>query len=317
MLSQQPELSQDLKAWQEKGGYFKLPLFDHQVFYCDLGDKNAPSNKTLLILHGFPESSYSFQKVVDGLMAGFDRIVLFDMVGYGLSDKPTSNYSYSLMEQADLAFQVWNKLGVKGGHLLSHDMGTSVLTEIVARYVNKVLPIWFSDGIESLTFTNGSMVLEFAKLRVMQKVLLSSAGHLASKLSSFAIFSQQISSAHGVAESHGQQKEGALTDNDVELLWENNRLQDGHLKNHLLIKYLNDRKKFEHTRWIPSLAVASQTLPVHICWGESDRVANVAIAHHLKNNVCPSATLTLMTHTGHFCQLGSPHQWTQAVLAFY
>ncbi len=57
------------------------------------------------------------------------------MLGYGLSDKPDHGYSYSLIEQADVALHVWRALGVKGGHVLSHDMGTSVLTELVARQI--------------------------------------------------------------------------------------------------------------------------------------------------------------------------------------
>ena len=83
----------------------------------------------------------------------FDRIILFDMAGYGLSDKPVEGFTYSLMEQADLALQVWQHLGVKGGHLLAHDMGDSVATELVARHVSNLLPAWFAAGFQSFTFT--------------------------------------------------------------------------------------------------------------------------------------------------------------------
>jgi pimeloyl-ACP methyl ester carboxylesterase len=260
----------------------------------------------LLLIHGFPESSYSYHAVVDGLLEKFDRIILFDMLGYGLSDKPTKNYTYSLFEQADTVFEVWKHFNIKGGHLLSHDMGDSVSTEIVARHENGLMPAWFSEGLQSLTFTNGSMVLELASLRITQKILLSNYGYLMKNLSTFTIFNQQIRSAHGNEN---------LSADEINVLWEANTLQDGHKKSYLTIKYLNDRKRFEKTRWLPALAQTK--LPIHICWGNEDAVAKVEMAHYLKEKICKNATLTIMEGLGHFCQLGSPEKWVKYVSNFY
>ena len=296
----------ELEQWAADGHYLKIGPFKHQVFYKQYGNISAKSENTLLLLHGFPESSYSYHKIISGMQAVFDRIIVFDMIGYGLSDKPLEHFTYSLFEQADIALQIWKHLGIKGGHLLSHDMGDSVATELVARHVSEILPAWFSDGFKSFTFTNGSMVLELAKLRITQKILLSSWGQTLSNLSTFALFNQQVRSAHGNSK---------LSEKDVELLWDNVIQQDGHRKNHLMIKYLLDRKRFEKTRWLPGLSQV--TLPIHICWGEEDAVAKVAMAHYLKEKICPSATLTLMPGVGHFCQLGSPDIWVEHVGSFY
>lgn len=299
-------MSPQLAAWEKSGEYISYGPFQHQLFVKQLGNSTASAEKTLLLIHGFPESSYSFHKVVNGLLEIFDRIILFDMLGYGLSDKPTENYTYSLFEQADTVFEMWKHFGVKGGHLLSHDMGDSVATEMVARYENGLMPGWFSEGLQSLTFTNGSMVLELANLRITQKILLSNYGHLMKNLVSFKLFNQQVRSAHGNQN---------LSDEDVELLWEGNTLQGGHKKSYLTIKYLNDRKRFEKTRWLPAL---SQTnLPIHICWGDEDAVAKVEMAHYLQEKVCKNATLTIMEGVGHFCQLGSPEKWVEYVSDFY
>ena len=92
-------------------------------------------------------------------------------------------------------------------------------------------------------------------------------------------------------------------------------MQDGQQKNHLLIRYLNDRKRFEKTRWLPSLGKVQE--PIHLCWGDADAVARVEMAHYLKKHVCPQATLTLMPGVGHFCQLSDPDIWVQSVSAFY
>lgn len=304
-----------LQQWRDAGDFIDVGPGKLRLFYRDCGDRDAPPEQTLLLLHGFPESSHSFHKVIDGLQQQFARVIAFDMPGYGFSDKPASGYSYSLVQQADAALQLWRALGVRGAHLLSHDMGTSVLTELLARHSLGLLPGWLDAGLQSATFTNGSMVLDLAKLRVMQRVLLSPVGALAAKLSRAEMFAQQVRSAHGVAESDGV--EHALDQADFDCLWQANCLQQGHRKSYLVIRYLNDRRQFEKTRWLPGLAAASKTLPVHLCWGEADQVARVAMPHYLKANVCPDATLSTMPGVGHFCQLGSPATWLEHVTAFY
>lgn len=298
----------ELIAWRESGDWIAIPPLGFNVFYTEFGDSSATSDDTLLLIHGFPESSFSFNKVVQGLLSRFKRLVLLDLPGYGFSDKPGDEYSYSLIPQADAALTVWQHLGIKGGHILSHDMGTSVLTEIVARHVNQQLPIWFNEGIQSLTFTNGSMVLELASLRVMQTLLLNKkVGPLISKASRYSLFRNTIMSAHGTS----------IEERDIELLWQNCIMQDGHKKNHHIIRYLNDRKRYEKTRWLPALKIASQTVPTHICWGTADQVAKVEMAHYLKARICPDALLTLMPGAGHFCQIGSPELWCDSILSFY
>lgn len=298
--------STELDYWSQKGEHIEVGPFKHKVFLQDYGRAEASAEDTLLLLHGFPESSYSFHKVINGLAKEFKRIVVFDQLGYGLSDKPSENYTYSLFEQADVALQVWKHLNIKGGHLLSHDMGDSVSTELVTREVQEILPAWFSEGFQSYTFTNGSMVLDLASLRITQKILLSKRGHLMSKLSTFKIFNHQVKGAHG---------NDKLSEVDIALLWENVQQQSGHKKNHLMIKYLNDRKRFEKTRWLPHLALTK--VPIHLCWGDADAVAKIEMANYLKKNICKNAHLTVMKGVGHFCQLGSPTIWVDSVLAFY
>jgi pimeloyl-ACP methyl ester carboxylesterase len=296
----------ELEKWKKAGEYISYGPNGFKIFVKQLGKSSASVQKTLLLIHGFPESSYSYHAVVEGLLKIFDRIILFDMLGYGLSDKPEHNYSYSLLEQADTAFIVWKHFGIKGGHILSHDMGDSVATEILSRHENNLLPVWFSQGIQSMTFTNGSMVLEMAELRITQKILLSKYGHLLSHFNNFHLFKNQVLSAHGNKN---------LSDKEIQILFEAAALQEGHQKFYLTIKYLNDRKQFEKTRWLPALK--NTQLPIHICWGEDDAVAKVEMAHYLKKEICKNAKLTIMKDLGHFCQLENPKRWVEFVSTFY
>ena len=117
-------------------------------------------------------------------------IVTFDHLGYGFSDKPSQGYTYSLMDQADNALTLWRKLGIAKAHIVSHDMGDSVMTEILTRKMNGQLPDYFKDFFQvkmttkkmrpndsclffyfqSITFTNGGMRLRLANLRLGQRL---------------------------------------------------------------------------------------------------------------------------------------------------
>lgn len=301
------------KQWLDSGAV-KTVERGLKVYFRDYGNPTADADKTLLVLHGFPESSYSFHRVVDGLQDHFNRIVLFDMPGYGLSDKPSPEvYSYSLIDQADISLQLWESIGVKGGHILAHDMGTSVLTELTYRDANNLLAKQFSEGIRSYTFTNGSMMLEHADLRVMQKILLSRFGTFAAKLSRYPVFRRQILSAHGVAAKSGN----AVQEIDIEMLWHFQSLNEGPSRMPFIISYLKDRKRFQNNRWLPSLKQLDSKTPMHICWGGADQVARPIMAKELKQRFVPSAMLTVMPEAGHFCQLGSPETWLDSILSFY
>lgn len=316
-----------LSEWQARGRFIKLPGVASlsetasgesalKVFVIDVGSPHASAADTALLIHGFPESSYSWHKVINGLAERFERVVAIDLPGFGLSDKPLVGYGYSLIEQADTCLQVWRELGINGGHAISHDMGTSVLTELVARHSLGTLPACFNAGLQSLTFTNGSMVLALAKLRVMQRVLLTPFAPMLSRFASYGLFEKTVLSAHGVV-SDALMPQHALSDADVQMLWENCTQQRGHKMNHLLIRYLNDRKRFEQSRWLPALKASDQTLPIHFCWGDVDQVARIAMARYLSEQVCPNSTLTEMPGVGHFCQWGSPELWLTSVLSFF
>ena len=304
-------MQETLEQWRNNGEYFIIKPNGWRLFYRQWGDKSALPQDTLLLLHGFPESSFSFHKVVSGLLSQFKRIVVFDMLGYGFSDKPNQHYSYSLIAQTDIACQLWQHLGVRGGHVLSHDMGTSVLTELLTRQVTSQLPAFFDVGLLSATFTNGSMVLQFARLRLMQRLLLSRIGCIVSQFSRYTMFKRSILSAHGGMEEHG------LNETDIKQLWESFSYDDGHKKSHGTIRYLNDRKRFEQSRWLPALSQADKVMPIHLCWGEADHVARIEMAHYLAREHCPQATLSVMKGVGHFCQIGSPDIWLKNIRNFY
>jgi len=278
----------------------------HRAFVIDEGDRSAGADDIVFLLHGFPESSYSYSGVFDLLKQRFGRVISFDMIGYGFSDKPNSAYGYSLFEQADTVLRLLREWGVAGCHFVSHDMGDSVHTELLARF-NENRPAWFADGPRSLTFTNGNMVLSQGKLRASQKALLSPFGKLlASRTQSLKVFESQVKSAHG----NDRLPEEAILD-----MYSGATTGAPKGLPAVLIGYLRERMRFEKPRWLPALAAAEA--PVQICWGRDDSVAPVAVAETLKREVKPEAELILVEGLGHFLQIQDPQRWYEAVSPFW
>jgi pimeloyl-ACP methyl ester carboxylesterase len=68
-----------------------------QVFYREGGDANAP---VILLLHGFPSSSFMFRELIPCLASDY-RVIALDLPGFGFTEVPPERkYSYSFDQLA-------------------------------------------------------------------------------------------------------------------------------------------------------------------------------------------------------------------------
>jgi len=145
-----------------------------------------------------------------------------DFLGFGLSDKPRP-HNYSLLEQADLVQTVLREAGVTGPVVvLAHDMGTSVTTELLARDLDGRLPF----DMQRAVLSNGSVILERASLRPIQKVLRSPLGPIPARLINRGGF------VRGFAKLFSD--EHPLSPEEAAAQWELLSYNDGHHIAHLL-----------------------------------------------------------------------------------
>jgi pimeloyl-ACP methyl ester carboxylesterase len=295
-----------LAQWRSRGRLVRVG--SHDIFVltegasaggAESGAGAAGDLEPLLLLHGFPSSSYDFHLVLPRL-ADHHTVVVHDHLGFGLSDKPV-NYSYSLMEQADVALAVWRSLGIKRGHLIAHDYGTSVATELMARAARGLLPI----ELASVTLSNGSVHIALAQLTPSQKLLRAPyVGPLFAGLARPALFKAQIRRILGDA--------GSVSDEELELMWAAMARDDGKARLPAISSYLDERRRFSH-RWTEAL-LAWQG-PAHVLWGDRDPIAVMAIAERLASELRGSK-LTWLHGLGHYPMLESPERWSSALLSF-
>lgn len=285
--------------WKSKGGFItvndrKLFIIDTSSFFSS--EDQVPS-KTMVVLHGYPTSSYDYYKVLPELSKHY-RVIIHDHLGFGFSDKPL-DYSYSLLDQADLALQLWQQLGVKKVHLLAHDYGTSVATEIIARNNNHELTI----EIEKLTLCNGSMHIELSQLRTIQKLLKNKwLGKYVAKLTTYAIFSKNLRNVYF--------DKTRVSNNELKDMWMQLDYNEGRKVIHKLSQYINERYTY-WDRWIGALKETN--LQTNIVWAKNDPVAVPAIARLIATEISNNK-LFWIENTGHFPMLENPDEWLNCIL---
>lgn len=277
------ELSAAAEAWRRRGRMAEA--CGKRIFVVDEGEGSG--KPPLLIVHGFPTSSYDFQHVWERLKAR-RRVVACDLPGFGFSEKP-QDYSYSLLEQADVIEVLARKLGLEKVDLWAHDMGTSVATELLARRRNGLLGF----EVGKVVLMNGSLHAEMAHLTPSQKLLLRPRlGPVFAKMARLATYRWQLKKilAKPVAEEE-------LND-QFHLM----RLEEGHSRLPRIILYYHERIRFRE-RWIGALQALDR--PCLVLWGTEDPVAVMAIAEKVAKET-PGAKLVRLEGIGHYPQLEAP-----------
>ena len=285
--------------WKSKGEF--ITVNDRKLFVIDTSSFFSTEDKvpteTMVVLHGYPTSSYDYYKVLPELSKHY-RVIIHDHLGFGFSDKPL-DYSYSLLDQADLALQLWQLLGVKKVHLLAHDYGTSVATEIIARNNNHELTI----EIEKLTLCNGSMHIELSQLRTIQKLLKNKwLGKYVAKLTTYAIFSKNLRNVYF--------DKTKVSNNELKDMWMQLEYNEGRKVIHKLSQYINERYTYWN-RWIGALKETN--LQTNIVWAKNDPVAVPAIARLIATEISNNK-LFWIENTGHFPMLENPDEWLLSLI---
>ncbi|MGV7442102.1 hypothetical protein B4U45_00500 [Mycobacterium persicum] len=282
--------SPSVRAWRDGGRW--LHTATGKVFVRS-GPGNAP---TVLLLHGYPSSSFDFRGVIAHL-AG-QAWVTMDFLGFGLSDKPRP-HRYSLLEQADLVQAVVGRTTTGPVVVLAHDMGTSVTTELLARDLDGRLPF----DLRRAVLSNGSVILERASLRPIQKVLRGPLGPVAARLVTRGAFQRSF----GRLFSAGH----PLSEEEAEAQWELLSYHDGHRIPHLLISYLEERVRYAQ-RWHG--AVRDWPKPLGFVWGLADPVATTNVLNGLRD-LRPHAAAVELPGLGHYPQLEDPRAYAGAALS--
>lgn len=241
----------------------------------------------LLLLHGFPTCSFDWRQLV-ALEPG-RAILAFDFLGFGLSAKPR-DHRYTLAWQADLTEELARRHGGGPVHLVAHDMGTSVATELLARDIEGKLGI----DLAAVVLFDGSVIIERASLTLGQRLLRSRGGPLLAHLSSGAFFRWQLGSVFS--------PQHPLSAEEAAAQWALMRFNHGNRIADKLIGYTFERATHAE-RWHGAV----RDWPGHLAliWGLGDPVATT----HVLDGLCelrPKAPVFDLPDLAHYPQIEDP-----------
>ncbi|GAB6020672.1 hypothetical protein CHUAL_003341 [Chamberlinius hualienensis] len=284
-----PSLSEQLIQWKEGGKTFNYQS-KYEIFYRD--DNGEGSTEDVLILiHGFPTSTYDWIKLWDQLKNRFGRLVAPDMLGFGFSDKPTG-YHYTIFEQADIVEHLARHLNLKKIHLMAHDYGDTVAQELVHRYNENNKNGQEGIEIQTICLLNGGIFPETHIPKWSQEFLLTSNfKEIFTHLSNRWFFSRELASTFGEFTQP--------TREDLLDWWAQLRYKNGHRILPNLMQYIAQRRQ-NRDRWVTALQ--NTVVPLHFVYGPLDPINRHPAFVERYKILLPSATIDIIPKVGHYVQ---------------
>ena len=124
-----------------------------RLFYTECLPSSSKPKGTILLIHGFPESSYQFRYVIVPFAEAGYHVVAPDYRGAGYSSKPPSGYTKDVLAQ-DLYKLVHDHLKVTDKiHVVGHDIGGMIAHAYVAQFPDHVASVnWGECPLPGTTF---------------------------------------------------------------------------------------------------------------------------------------------------------------------
>ncbi|MEO1658880.1 MAG: alpha/beta hydrolase [Pseudomonadota bacterium] len=274
---------QSAEQWRQDGSL--IAWEDHQIFVRTGGEETSPP---LLLLHGFPTSCLDWLPVWGALTERY-RVVAFDFLGFGYSDKP-KRVTYDMQKQADLAAHLAAMHFSGDFHVLAHDYGVSVGQELLARSAEGQL----MGEIKSCAFLNGGLLPALHRARPIQKLLAGPLGGLIVRMQNRQRFGKSFSEVFG--------KDTQPSAAELDAYWNVISTNGGNLVMHKLLHYIADRR-VHGPRW--EAVLKTPPCPIALINGTQDPVSG----GHLVDAVAalnPDVPAWRLDHLGHYPQTEGP-----------
>jgi haloalkane dehalogenase len=108
--------------------FASLPGYDFEPHYTELDGLrlhhlDEGSGDPVVCFHGEPTWAYLYRKMLPPLVAGGQRVICPDYVGFGRSDKPTERGWYTYDRHVEIVSAVLERLDLRGATVVVQDWG--------------------------------------------------------------------------------------------------------------------------------------------------------------------------------------------------
>lgn len=261
-----------------------------RIAYRDRG-----SGEPVVFLHGTPSHSYEWRDVVPHIEAAGDyRVITYDLLGYGQSERPMRRDT-SVSAQTDLLEKILAKLGLGSVTIVGHDIGGAIAQRFAIAWPERVRRLMLIDTVSYDSWPSSTW----------RKIIDE-------ELDEYRTLTQG--------------RFDALLTRQLKMTVENENV----MTKEVLAAYLAPHQSplgrasfFEHqVRHYDSKYTAeisdkldTLTMPVRILWGEQDRWQPVRYAQRLHHDI-PGSDLVVVSRAGHFVMEDAPEQVRREVRSF-
>lgn len=258
----------------------------------------------VVLLHGFPEISYSWRHQLPALAGAGARAIAPDLRGYGDSDRPSEVEAYALPALVGDIVGLLDAVGSDSAHLVGHDWGGSIAWVLASRD---------PDRVRSLTILNSPHPVASAEARQLTEqqqrswyMLLFQFTGVAEAWLSGDDFANLRRTFFGTA------AKGVFTDEEQERFVEALR-RDGAVT--AALNYY--RANMPPASWLrPPPDLPPIEVPTMIIWGEADAYMSPILLERSAAKVAGPLRIERLPGVSHWVQQEAPERVNQLLVDF-
>ena len=120
-----------------------------RLAYRDRGE-----GEPVVFVHGTPSWSHEWRHVVPHVEAAGHRVITYDLLGYGDSERPLDRDT-SVGAQTDLLLALLDELGVEHPTLITHDIGGAIGQRVAVLHPGTVRRLMLVDTVSYDSWPSG------------------------------------------------------------------------------------------------------------------------------------------------------------------
>jgi pimeloyl-ACP methyl ester carboxylesterase len=258
-----------------------------RLAYRDRGE-----GEPVVFVHGTPSWSHEWRHVVPAVEAAGHRVVTYDLLGYGDSERPLDRDT-SVAAQTDLLVGLLDELGLERPSLITHDIGGAIGQRIAVLHPQRARRLMLIDAVSYDSWPSETW-REIIRTRLESYAAMSAAD-----------FEDMLTRQLRMTVA------GTMGDDDLRAYLAPHRTPLGRTSffEHQ-VRHYDSRYTEELTDRLGDIA-----MPVRIVWGAQDRWQPLGYAERLVADI-PGAELVVVPHAGHFLMEDEPERVTCEVLDF-
>ncbi|MDD9206761.1 alpha/beta hydrolase [Georgenia sp. 10Sc9-8] len=259
-----------------------------------LAYRDRGQGEPVIFVHGTPSHSYEWRDVVPHIEAAGFRAVTYDLLGYGLSERPVDRDT-SVAAQTDLLEHVLNALGIDHVSIVAHDIGGAIGQRFALAHPERVRRLMIIDSVSYDSWPSSTW----------QKIINEN-------LADFTSMPQDAFNALLTRQLTMTVADDTLMAGDV--------LQ-AYLEPHQSalgrVSFFEHQVRHYDSTYTEEISdkLGHLTMPVRIVWGEDDQWQPLHYAKRLSNAI-PNADLVVVPGAGHFVMEDAPERVVHEIIDF-